>query len=37
MVGISADDLTQYEYGKKSITQEEFLKLSKLHKIAPNF
>jgi len=34
---ISADDLTQYEYGKKPITQEELLKLAKLYKVSPTY
>ncbi|MBY0461815.1 MAG: helix-turn-helix transcriptional regulator [Alphaproteobacteria bacterium] len=34
---ISADDLTQYEYGKKPITQEELLRLANLYKVSPAY
>jgi transcriptional regulator with XRE-family HTH domain len=34
-VNISVEDLTQYEYGQKPITQKELLKLANLYRVSP--
>lgn len=36
-VGISAEELQQYEYGKKPITKDALLKLSKLYQVSPAY
>ncbi len=34
-VNISVEDLTQYEYGEKPITQAELLRLANLYRVSP--
>ena len=36
-VGILVEDLTQYEYGRKPITQEELQKLANLYGVSPAY
>ena len=36
-VGIPVEDLTQYEYGRKPITQEELQKLANLYGVSPAY
>lgn len=36
-VGISVEDLEQYEYGKKPITKEALVKLAKLYQVSPDY
>jgi len=36
-VDIPVEDLTQYEYGRKPITQEELLKLANLYHVSPTY
>lgn len=36
-IDISAEDLTQYEYGKKPITQKELQKLADLYHVSPAY
>jgi len=36
-VGIPVEDLSQYEYGRKPITQEELQKLASLYGISPAY